>query len=245
MSTDDSTASAGLRPVDIAPAHSVVVRYLRRAIHLYEFPAGSRLPSERDLATRLGVSRATLREALRNLEGAGYVEVRRGAAGGNFVLDRTGSLDEVRRWFTDQGIDLEAIFDFRATVESLAARRAATRADPALITTLRDLNGRMSRTTDTGEFRQCDQRFHMHIAEAARAELVRNAVEEARAALFHPYRLPALRTLQDRCVPEHEAIIDALANHKDTDAATLMNQHIRATADAADIFTGPDAPEST
>ncbi|WP_329213840.1 FCD domain-containing protein [Streptomyces sp. NBC_01485] len=235
MPTDDSTVSAGLRPVDIAPAHSVVVRHLRRAIHLYEFPAGSKLPSERDLAAQLGVSRATLREALRTLEGAGYVEVRRGAAGGNFVLDRTASIDEVRRWFADQGDDIEAIFDFRATVESLAARRAAARADSTLVAELRELNDRMSRTTDVGEFRQADQRFHMRIAEAAEAELLRNAVEEARAALFLPYKLLDLQTMRSRSVPEHHAIVDALAKHAPADAAHLMDQHVRGTAEKAGV----------
>ena len=59
---------------------------LRREIHLGVYVSGNKLPPQRELAKSLGVSLVTLREALRILEAEGYLILRRGAAGGAFVL---------------------------------------------------------------------------------------------------------------------------------------------------------------
>ncbi|WP_187369142.1 FadR/GntR family transcriptional regulator [Baekduia soli] len=223
---------AGLGPIDIAPAYEVVVAYLRRGIHLGEFPPGCKLPSERDLAEQLGVSRATLREALRELKGAGYVDIRRGPGGGVFVRQRTMSGAELRTWFAEQGTEMDAVFEFRAVVEPLAARRAAARADTVLIAELSALNERMATTTEVGAFRQADLRFHLRIAEAAGADLVRHAVEEARAALFLPFQPLDLDQMRERTVPEHERIVQGLKDADAAAAATAMEQHVRGTAHA-------------
>jgi GntR family transcriptional regulator, transcriptional repressor for pyruvate dehydrogenase complex len=230
MPNDDGLGQLG--PIEIPPAYEVVVRYLRRGIHLGEFPPGSKLPRERDLAERLGVSRATLREALRQLKGEGYVEIHRGQRGGVFVRGERASQDVLRRWFEDQGTDMAGVFDFRAMVESLAARRAAARADDALVDRLTDLNARMDEATEIGAFRLADLRFHMAIAEAAGAPLVRTAVEEARAALFVPFQLLGFEDMRTRSVPEHAKIIDAVRAGDGETAAAEMAGHVRATAAA-------------
>src|SRR5580765_6884924 len=74
-----------LHPVRSGNAFEETVERLLQTIRLGVVPPGGRLPAERELATRLGVSRATLREALGELHEAGWVEVRRGRAGGTFV----------------------------------------------------------------------------------------------------------------------------------------------------------------
>ena len=221
-----------LGPIEIPPAYEVVVRYLRRAIHLGEFPPGSKLPRERDLAEHLGVSRATLREALRQLKGEGYIEIHRGQRGGVFVRDERASRDALRRWFDDQGSDMAAVFDFREMVESLAARRAAARADDVLFDRLTELNKHMEETLEIGAFRLADVRFHMAIAEAADARLVRQAVEEARAALFVPFQLLELEGMRARSVPEHARIIEAIRAGDGQTAAAEMAEHVRGTATA-------------
>lgn len=219
-------------PIDIAPAYEVVVQHLRRGIHLGEFPPGSKLPAERDLAEQLTVSRTTLREALRELKGAGYVDIRRGPGGGVFVRDRTMSTADLRKWFADQGTDMDAVFEFRSIVEPLAARRAAGRANARLLAELGALTERMSATDEVGAFRQADLRFHMRIAETAGAELVRHAVEEARAALFLPFQPLDLEQMRERTVPEHEQIVAALRDGDADAAADAMQRHVRATATA-------------
>jgi DNA-binding FadR family transcriptional regulator len=76
------------RPVTTQNAFELVMDQVRTAVDLALLVPGDRLPPERELAALLDVSRPTLREALRVLAMSGYVSVRRGAAGGAYVLER-------------------------------------------------------------------------------------------------------------------------------------------------------------
>ena len=77
---------AVIDPVRPASACDLVVEQLRRAIHLGRFVAGDKLPPERELAKQLGVSRTTVRDAVKILEGEGLVQSKRGAAGGHSLV---------------------------------------------------------------------------------------------------------------------------------------------------------------
>ena len=79
-----------LEPVKLRSGAEHVADRLVTAIALGEFVPGQRLPSERELASTLEVSRTTVREAIQRLAALGYVEVRRGRTGGAFVLEATG-----------------------------------------------------------------------------------------------------------------------------------------------------------
>src|SRR5215813_15156331 len=83
------------RPVRGGNAFEITVARLAQAIKLGLVAEGDRLPAERDLAERLQVSRVTLREAIRALREAGYLESRRGRTGGTFVLPGAQSGDLV------------------------------------------------------------------------------------------------------------------------------------------------------
>ena len=89
-------------------------------------PGGERLPAERELAERLGISRVTLREVLKVLQDQGLVESRRGRYGGTFVLPRTDSPgeDELRRRVA--AVDIEDVLRFREVLEVGAAGLCAT-----------------------------------------------------------------------------------------------------------------------
>src|SRR5689334_21226738 len=78
----------GLHPVSGHQAYEAYVERLATAIRLGVYPLGTTLPSERDLAIRLGVSRATLRVAIAALREAGFVETRRGRGGGTVVTQK-------------------------------------------------------------------------------------------------------------------------------------------------------------
>src|SRR5262245_11437310 len=102
---------------------------------------GDRLPPERELAAQLGVSRSTLRVALRNLVAAGWLEVRRGRSGGAFVarwptMPSPRKLPEV---LTRRREGLPSLLDYRRAVESTAAAFAAERATPAEVAELEAL----------------------------------------------------------------------------------------------------------
>jgi GntR family transcriptional repressor for pyruvate dehydrogenase complex len=98
-----------------------VVEQVRAAIIDGSITAGERLPSERDLAEQFGVSRATLREALRALEAVGLVEIRVGARGGAFATDGDvhRSVDSLRRVFeVEEATRPAAATRFRASVHA-------------------------------------------------------------------------------------------------------------------------------
>src|SRR4051812_48031168 len=77
-----------LRPVRAGNAFEETVERLLQAIKLGMVAYGEKLPPERELAAQLGISRVTLREAIRALQDAGYLDVRRGRYGGAFVVYR-------------------------------------------------------------------------------------------------------------------------------------------------------------
>lgn len=132
MEAQGSTWPQNGEGVEVVAAYEVVAQRLRRAIHLGELPPGSKLPPERILSERLGVSRITLREAIRVLEGEGYVEVGRGSRGGTTVRSGEMRPAEVRAWMRKRRSELDALFHFRRINEAGAAERAATRVPPAM-----------------------------------------------------------------------------------------------------------------
>ena len=120
-----------LAPITLRTAGERIAERLVTAIALGEFVPGQRLPTERDLAAMLEVSRTTVREALQRLQAAGYVTTRRGRGGGTFVQTGQGadSDEMIRRTLLPAWEELTEILDFRQLVEQLIARTAAARRD--------------------------------------------------------------------------------------------------------------------
>jgi DNA-binding FadR family transcriptional regulator len=114
-----------LGPVSVPSAADIVVAQLTRAIELGRFLPGDQLPPEREFAVQLGVSRMTLRAALRDLEGTGLLNrVRRGSGGGALVIS-TGTIGASGAEHHALRRELDAIFEFRTACESVAAELAA------------------------------------------------------------------------------------------------------------------------
>src|SRR5919106_6817692 len=121
-------------------AYEVAVQRLAQAIKLGALSVGARLPPERELVERLGVSRTTLREAVRALQQQGYLKTSRGRLGGTFVASRQIrrlSRAEVSRITREMGDSLGELIDLRASVEPAAAELAAGRATGEQVEVLR------------------------------------------------------------------------------------------------------------
>ena len=176
----------GIEPIDFAAAYEVVAERIRRAIHIGAYLPGDKLPPERMMAQQLGVSRTTVREAIRVLEGEGYVISRRGAHGGILVLDQVENEERIRPLLAEKLPEIEEIFDYRTAVEGAAARLAADRRTDEDLAILQRAYDVMAADRETRRFRAADNAFHLAIADAARNRLMRQAIEDARAEMWVP-----------------------------------------------------------
>lgn len=229
----DPTADAVLRPVRAGNAFEETVERLMAAIKLGVVPPGGRFPAERDLAARLGVSRITLREALRALQQAGHVEVRRGRFGGTFV---TGPLPapepgEARRRAEDMGPALDDALTFRQVLEVGAVQVLAAR---GLTEAQRELLLARLTAVDTAapeDYRRLDTAFHLTLAELAGSSSLTAAAADVRMRLNDLLNaIPVLDRNIAHSAVQHQAIVEAVLAG-DPDAARLATiEHLEGTA---------------
>jgi DNA-binding FadR family transcriptional regulator len=149
-------------------AYEDVVDQIERAVLRGELKKQGRLPSERDLIVQFGVSRATIREALRVLQSRGLIEVRHGDPAGPIIRADPGAsvTSVVNSLFNAEQLTLTDVIQFRMIVESAAAGLAATASKEA-IASIRSAYHQMEKTTTPEEQFQCDVLFHRRIAEAS------------------------------------------------------------------------------
>ena len=204
---------------------------LRARIHMGELQPGERFPSERDLAERFGVSRVTLREAIRILQEEGYVDVRRGPYGGAYLTDLVEPARAWRQRMIEDPAALNELFDYRVGIEMATARFAALRRTDDDIQLMRVAVADMREVATQGEFRTADSRFHAAVASAAKSARLSAAVRQLRGELFTPLDLVQLDVTPDEDADQHSAICDAVQDRDPVRAETLMCAHIERTRD--------------
>jgi GntR family uxuAB operon transcriptional repressor len=216
-----------IQAVESQRLYRQIANQLSDLISSGEFADGARLPSERELAAQLGVSRPSVREALIALEVAGKVEVRVGT--GIFVAaarpvavadpmtEGQGPFELLRaRWLIEGEIALEAASN--AEPGDLEAVRSA----------VHEMQHRQQQKRDADA---ADRDFHLGIAKAthnsALVSVVHNLWDQGRGAIWkrmeHHFQTPELRaaTLRD-----HRAILDALDAHDGRSARAAMRRHL-------------------
>lgn len=202
---------------------------IRARIEDGHFARGSRLPSERDLADGLGISRAALRESLRSLESLGYVESSLGR--GTFVVDpavQWGSPRVIEDWLRARQTEFRDLVELRAAIESQAVRGGV--GNPrTLARELRSLIDAQARATNDGrpdEAAEIDQAFHLRIlADTPNRPLLdigRALVARSRQAAQALYRVSAY---QKGSVRQHRVIVAALGRGDRDEAADLLMEH--------------------
>jgi GntR family transcriptional repressor for pyruvate dehydrogenase complex len=216
-------------------AYEVAVQRLAQAIKLGALKSGARLPPERELVERLGVSRTTLREGIRALQQQGYLKTSRGRSGGTFIVQRqvrqptrTGT----QRIAKEMANLIPGLLDMRAAVEPKAAELAARRADDQAIENLRWLAERSLRVPPS-ELRQADSTLHIAIAHTARSDRILDVVLEEQMRLHELLAYlslaPGLRGEQDHSVVQHHRVVDAIAERDPEASYRAMRDHIEAT----------------
>jgi GntR family transcriptional regulator, transcriptional repressor for pyruvate dehydrogenase complex len=218
----------------VAPrAFEHILGELEASISAGALEAGDRLPPERDLAARYGVSRASVREAIRVLEAMGIVSVRRGADHGVVLLQEPGNAFQpvLRLLVALRHVSLDDAIEFRVMVEAGAARSLAAVGDAG--GALADLLDRMETPgVRQQEFHALDATFHVTLVRTAGNTLL-NLVEDAVDGLLRKVVTDLSLIAWDwdairpRLIAEHRAIHDAVVAGDGERAAALVTQHVR------------------
>jgi DNA-binding FadR family transcriptional regulator len=240
-----------LRPVRQGNAFEETVERLLTVIKLGMVASGERFPAERELAAQLGISRLTLREAIRVLNEAGYVCSRRGRLGGTFVTYTRPTPDtgELRRLALQDADKLTDALTFRLAVESgaaeaLAGQFGAMRAGRA---TAADggagasLLARLAEVNAAGpqDYRRLDTLFHLSIAELTGSSLLAAACADARMRLNDFLNaIPVLQPNIDHTAGQHQAIVAAVLAGDAAAARTAVAEHLEGTAALLRGFLG-------
>ncbi|MFB9433172.1 FadR/GntR family transcriptional regulator [Streptoalloteichus tenebrarius] len=238
-----SADHAVFRPLRTGNAFEETVERLLQAVRLGVVGPGERLPAERELATRLGVSRVTLREAIQALHQAGYVESRRGRYGGTFVVDRPprASRRGLRGLAHRLGAaGLEDVFTLRHVLETGAAEAAARRdLSPA---EREHLRCRLAEAagSDLAAFRRRDSRLHLAIAEITGAPSLVSAVADVRTRINELLdAIPLLERNIEHSGEQHERIVAAILAGDAGAARSAMAEHLAGTASLLRGFLSP------
>jgi GntR family transcriptional repressor for pyruvate dehydrogenase complex len=235
--------AAVFRAVRTGNAFEETVERLLEGVKLGVYAPGDRLPPERELTRRLGVSRITLREALRELAAAGYVETKRGRFGGTFIIRQPEPLvpDELTRTARDRDMvtELDDALVFRRVVETGAADMAAR---ASLSRQQREsLAESLAAMQEAGSFgyRQADTRLHLAIADAAGSPLLTASVVEARVRLVDLLNaIPMLERNLEHANVQHTAIVRAILAGDPERARRVMEEHVAGTAALLRGFLG-------
>jgi len=222
-----STLNSEFESVRRAKVYEEVARQIERLI-LKKLQPGDKLPSERELAETLGVSRSSIRDAIRSLELMGLVEPRQGA--GTVVLEiSTESLVNPLANALKRKAELVGeLLDFRKMLEPPLAARAATHASEDEISEMAEILARQQEKLKRGESAIAeDSEFHYTIALASRNSVVFKVLD----TLMDLLRDTRERSLQVEGRPQkslagHQRILSAIKRHDAEAAKAAMRRHI-------------------
>ena len=216
-----------IQAIEAQRLYQQIAQQLRQLITSGEFPPGSRLPAERELAAQLGVSRPSVREALIALEVEGWVEVRTGS--GVYVLERTAP-DRQAVAATEWG-PLEVI-RARRLVEGEIAALAAQAIEPQHLLALQQALQAMQQDADGGRAPlEGDRAFHLTLAAACGNAVLSDTVTQ----FWDARKGPLFERLGDyfetpqswRCaIEEHRQILAALEQGNAHAARGAMQHHM-------------------
>lgn len=247
MTKSESAPEPMLGRISVQKSYEVLADKLRQTILDGAMAEGSRLPTERELVSQTGLSRGSVREALRKLEVEGLVKTRLGRLGGN-IVSRPGN--EVMAHFITQFVrgrrlSLRTLQETRETLEPALARLAAERRSDEDIARLRELNGEMANAVnDREQFAAINIEWHNAVAAASRNDLLAAFLYSISygvvvSTVIEEYDMPGLR---GEVVKAHEKIIVAIEAGDGAAAFRRMERHVKATRAMAKAREDADLP---
>ena len=229
------TAVDSLIPLQHQRMSQLIVDQIRTLVRTGQLHPGDRLPSERELCERFGVSRVTVREALRVLEAGGLITIRVGARGGAFITEpsreRVG--EGVADLLTLSGITASEVTEARRVFELGILELVCERADDHDVADLLEICDRSDQALAHGGYTMdLSAEFHVRLGRATHNQAIEMLMQS-----FHGPLLMSLRQAQTAAplmgevgAVEHRRIAEAIAARDVEAARAVMRDHVERTA---------------
>ncbi|GAB4225314.1 MAG: FadR/GntR family transcriptional regulator [Spirochaetales bacterium] len=205
----------------------VVARQIKELIREQRLKPGDKLPNEMELSALFGVSRPTIREAMKSLVSQNIVSIRRGK--GTFISETPGVVADPLGFELIHSADLQiALTEARLIIEPGTARLAARNVEPQDIETMETLLREMEESIQMHHVRITKElEFHRSIARATKNPVIIRIVPLIMEAIQKTYR-EAPRTTEDHreALEEHQQILEAIRSHRPDEAYQAMKQHL-------------------
>ena len=205
--------------------YRVVATRIQELIREENIKGGERLPAERDLASKLSVSRASLREALIVLELSGIVEVRGGS--GVYVSEQAVPPSDVPEVGPGPFEVLAARRLIESEVAAIAAKMATDSAIDAILTAVMEMERHHE---DRASNEQADRNFHLAIARATGNTALVGVIDylwNQRGSLWHKLKEHfQTEELRQQTLMDHRKILEAIASHDVAGARQAMRAHL-------------------
>lgn len=212
-------------------AYEVVIESIKEKIKDGTLKKGEKLRPEREIAEDLGVSRASVREAIRALDVIGLIESKQGA--GNYIKEtfEESLIQPLSVMFLLEQNDLTEINEFRSILESQAAVLAAERIDEEDIIKLENLIDEMRETTDEVKNAKIDRELHYIIDNASKNRVISSILTVISELIDESIKgtrneLTKLDTRNSKKLLEiHEELVDSMKNRDKKKAFEAMEKH--------------------
>ncbi len=206
----------------------VIVQQIKNQIKKGILKPGEKLPSERELASLLGISRASVREAIKALSFSGYLEVIQGK--GTYVLEIATQYDEIVNFFSEfSNYSLDYLMEARIMLEGEFARLAAVNASQDEIDVIERVFNEICNSKDTNTFFVKDLQFHLTIAKATHNPIMNGLMKIIVEMLYKETQkiIEISENTRENTIETTRDLVLAIKQRDAEKAKELMSEHIR------------------
>jgi len=206
----------------------VIVQQIKDQIKKGILKPGEKLPSERKLADQLGVSRASIREAIQALAFSGYLEVNQGK--GTYILEIAIKYDEIVNFFSEfSNYSLDDLMEARIMLEGEFARLAALNASQEEIDIIEKIFNEIAKSKDLNSFVVKDLEFHLTIAKATHNPFMNGLMKIIGEMLYKETQriIGRSRYTKENTIETTRDLVQAIKQRDAEKAKELMSEHIK------------------
>lgn len=219
-----------MKPINRIPVTTQIAESIKDSIIKGQFKIGEKLPAEQKLCDILGVSRSSIREAMKELQAQGFVELKSGR--GAFVRDnQPHDYESLRNWFIESAPSLEEFNQVRQSIEPSVVALAAKNATKKEIQELKDLHEKFifaNIENNTSKLANLDEQFHTQIIKMAHNSIF-TQINKLVVVGLRKYRIKAiaLKENSSNTIKEHERIYNAIEQRNIEESKSAMIDHLQ------------------